>query len=273
MASGGLRGYGLPVMHRRLLVSSLVALCSLSFVACDKGGEKKADKKAEAAKDDKKAETKKADDKPETAGPEKPEAKHFDVSADKSGTLARNAAVLETTDSTSEDTALREHLAELSHHAEQISSDETLCKHMMAIREGKGEAAGTLDSCVMHFEHQVVILGPEVFAQMAQCIMDTKTVEDIEVCEAAEQEAEALLHEQKHGDGLSEEVCTQFFDKFEALSMADVGEDHAQHIKEVLEGVREDSVKACQDQGTQAEIDCAMKAENMDALTECQEIL
>lgn len=259
-------------MHRRLLVS-LVALCTLSFAGCDKGDAKKdANKKADASKEDKKAETKKTDE-PEAAGPKQPEAKHFDVSADKSGALARTASVLETTEQFSEDEALREHLAGISHHAEKISSDEDLCKHIMGIREAEGVPAGALDSCVIHFEHEIVILGPEVFAQMAQCVMDAKTAAEIEVCEAAEKEAEDKLHEAHHGDGLSEEVCTQLFDKFEELSMADVDEAHAEHVKEVLEGIREDSVKACMDQGTQAEVDCAMKSGDMDSLTECQNII
>ena len=266
-------------MHRQL-IASLVAVFALSLAACDKGAaksddKKTDDKKAEADKaDDKKAETKKAGDA-EPAGPEGEAAVkevHFDVSADKSGAIARTAAVLETTELTSEDTALREHLAGLSHHAENISSDETLCKHIMELRKAAEQPEGTLESCVIHFEHEVVILGPEVFAQMAQCVMDAKSAAEIDACEAAEKEAEQLLHEQKHGDGLSEEVCTNLFNKFEELSMTDAG-DHGDAIKEALEVVREDSVKACVDQGTQAEVDCAMKAANMDVLTECQEFI
>lgn len=226
----------------------------------------------------------KAPDKPAAKGEEKPEAKaakqadpppkeakHFDVSADKSGVLARTAAVLETTDATIGDTALREHLAELSHHAEAISSDETLCKHIIELRKGAGQPEGEMESCVVHFEHEIVILGPEVFSQVAQCIMAAQDTGDLDICEAAEKEAVLLVHANKRGDNLSAEVCEKLFGQFEKLAMEDAGE-HGEFIKGVLEEVKPDVMTACAEQGTQVEVDCAMKATNMEQLGHCQSI-
>lgn len=252
-------------MLRRSLVP--IAMFSLVFLsgACDK------EKTADPAKADKKAEVAEVEAKPEEAKPEPatPEAKHFDIEADKSGMLARTAAVLETTDATAEDAALRGHLANLSHHAEALSSDQTLCNHIAALRKAEDQPEGQLDSCIIHFEHEIVILGPEVFAQMAQCVMDAKSVADIEVCEAAEKEAETRLHEKHHGDGLSEETCEKAFVKFEVLAMDDAGE-HGELVKEILEEVKPDVLLACLDQGTNVEVDCTMKATNMDELNSCE---
>lgn len=257
-------------MHRSLLVP-MFAVFALSLGACDKGADKKADKKVDAEADAKKAEAKKADDKADDkpAAEKPPEAKHFAIDSDKSGALARTAAVLETTDVTSEDSSLREHLAGVSHHAEALTSDEVMCRHMISVRKAAGEPEGTLESCVIHFEHEVVLLGPEVFAQMSQCVMDAKTAAEIDVCEVAEKEAEGLLHDKHHGDGLSDEVCTALFEKFEELAMADAGE-HKEAVKGVLEEVRADSIQACKDQGTQAEVDCTMKSDTMEALVMCE---
>jgi hypothetical protein len=228
----------------------------------DKAG--KTEDKAASKAQDKAVE---ADDK--QADPPPKEAKHFDVNADKSGVLARTAAVLETTDATLGDTALREHLAELSHHAEAISSDEILCKHVIELRKSAGQPEGDLQSCVVHFEHEIVILGPEVFSQVAQCIMAAQDAGDLDICEAAEKEAVLLVHQHKKGDNLSPELCEQLFVQFEKLAVADAAE-HAEFVRGVLEDVKPDVLMACAEQGTQAEYDCAMKATNMEELGHCQ---
>lgn len=256
-----------------LLFLALLALPLTS--ACDKGKPAEGEKKsadADAQKDP--GEVKPEQAKPEEAKPEQaePEAKHFDIEADKSGVLARTASVIETTDQTSTNPELREHLAALSHHAENISSDETLCQHIIELRKAEDQPQGELDSCVLHFEHQIVILGPEVFAQMAQCIKDAKSIAEIEVCEEAEKEAEKLLHENKHGDGLSPEQCEELFTKFETITVADAGED-GEMVKSLLQGVKADVLTACADQATKAEYECAMKASDMEALTGCQSVI
>ncbi|MFO7561385.1 MAG: hypothetical protein R6X02_01975 [Enhygromyxa sp.] len=264
-------------MLRRLV--PITALAVSLVAACDKGksddkqagdSAKQADaKKADVEKEDaKKEDAKKEDAKKEAA---KPEPKHFDVSVDKSGVLARTAAVLETTDATAESTELRAHLASISHHAEALTSDETLCRHIADLRKAEGQPEGTLESCVTHFEHQVVVLGPEVFAQMAQCIKDAKSVADVEVCEAAEKEAEAALHAAKHGDGLTREACDALIDRFTELVLADsVGYEEV--VKKVLGEVRDDSMQACLDHGTQAEVACVEKAKVAGDLDECQDL-
>jgi hypothetical protein len=263
------RAYHLRVMLDRSLILITAFVVGMAG-GCDKAKPEdkavKADDKAAAKVDVKavKAEVKQAEPPPK-------EAKHFDVNADKSGVLARTAAALETTDATKGDTALREHLAELSHHAEAISSDETLCQHMIELRKAAGQPEGDLESCIVHFEHEIVILGPEVFSQVAQCIMAAQDTGDIEICEAAEKEAELLVHEHKSGDNLSPEVCEQLFAQFEKLALEDAP-DHAEFIRGVLEDVKPDVMTACGEQGTQAEYDCAMKAKNMEELGHCQSI-
>lgn len=249
-------------MRRRLLPITVLAV---SLFACDKG---KSDDKQATKKDDAKEDAKKET----TPEQPKPADKHFDISVDKSGTLARTAAVLETTDATLEVTELRSHLAGLSHHAEALTSDETLCQHIAELRKAEGQPEGTPESCVIHFEHQMVVLGPEVFAQMAQCIKDAKSVADVEVCEAAEKEAEAALHAAKHGDGLTREVCDAMIDKFTELAVADaVG--YGDVVRKVLADVRADSMDTCLDHGTQAEVDCIEKAKVLADISECQDLL
>ncbi|PRP99668.1 hypothetical protein [Enhygromyxa salina] len=144
-----------------------------------------------------------------------------------------------------------------------------MCKHIAALRTAENQPEGQFESCVVHFEHEIVSLGCEVFAQMAQCVMDAKSVADIEVCEAAEKEAELLLHEQHHADGLSEETCEAAFAKFSLLALEEAAE-HAELVKEVLEEVKADVMTSCVDQGTNAEVECTMKAKDMDELNSCQ---
>jgi hypothetical protein len=193
---------------------------------------------------------------------------HFDITKDRSGVLARAASTLETTDRLASNAPLREHVAELSHHAERGPSDEVLCKQITLLK-GDGSAA---DVCARTIEHQRVKLGPEVFAQMAACITQSKTAADIARCEEAELEAERLLHENKHGDGLDEATCEKLFVHFEKLAMADAGE-HETLVEEVLEEVRADIIEACLDHGTNDEVQCAMKASDMETLGKCESSL
>jgi hypothetical protein len=258
--------------YRSFISFTALAVFSVSLTGgCDKAKEAEKEKKAANADDKAPADDAAPKQDTKTAEPESPtpEAKHFDVSADKSGILARSASVLQTTDQTSGDTQLREHLAELSHHAEALTSDETLCRHVIELRKAAGVPEGDLSSCITHFEHEVVVLGPELFAQMAQCVNEAKDVGDLDICEAAEQEAELLLHEKRHGDSLSAETCEQLFVHFEKVAMEDAGE-HAELVKEILEEAKPDVLKACADYGTQVEADCALAAKDMEALSACQ---
>jgi hypothetical protein len=245
---------------RRIFVT--LSLSLLSFASVTACGDK------DAGKSDKSA----AKKGPEPAAkepekPAKPAEVHFDIEKDKSGILARTASTLETSELVSTDSPVRDHLAELSHHAEAGASNEGLCKHVAELRSSEPP-----ETCALTVEHERVLLGPEVFAQMAECIMAAKSEAELAVCEAAEKEAETLLHENKHGDGLTEEVCTGMFDHFEKLAMDDAGEQ-AEVVKSILEDVRKDVLVACLDQGTQKEIDCAMKAKNMEELGACESTL
>jgi hypothetical protein len=243
---------------RRIFVTLSLGLLSLgSVTAC---GAKEADKSDKSA-------TKKDPEPAKPAEDPKPAAAkevHFDIEKDKSGVLARTASTLETSDRVSTDNPVRSHLAELSHHAEAGPSNETLCKHVVELRPSDDPEA-----CTKTIEHQRVLLGPEVFAQVADCITAAQSLDELVACEAAEKAAEIKLHENKHGDDLSEEVCTKLFDHFEQLAMDDAG-DQAEIVKEILEEVRADVVLACVDQGTQSEVDCAMAAKTMEELGACR---
>ncbi len=256
-----------------LRVCSVAALSLL--LACDGGDQtaKKADaKKADAKKPDrkqadakqadaKKADAKKADAKKADDGkaPAKPGELHLDVSHDKSGILARSAAALETVDAI--DT---KDLADLSHHAEKLPSVDKVCAHIAEVRKTGDDTT----ACKKDLEHHVVQLGPELYGEIAACFMAAATPEAIAVCEAAEKEAEQILHDKPHGDGLDKAACDKFFTHFEALAMEDAG-DQAELVKEILEDVREDVVTACVEQGTKAELECSNQAKTLHDLKEC----
>jgi len=235
-------------------------LAALSLLlACDGGKEKGDAKKTADAKPA--ADATPADDaKPvEAAKPAEAAKPHFDVTKDHSGVLARSAAVLEATERFDD-----ENLHEISHHAEKLPTYEKVCTHEAGI-EGEGfDQPG----CVKAMEHHMVQLGPELYQQLADCMLSAKTGEQIDACHAAEAEAEAKLHANPHGDGLSEDVCDELFEHFETLAMDDAKEQ-AELVKEILEEVRADVVLTCTEQGTQAEVDCSMKAKTMPELKEC----
>lgn len=223
--------------------------------ACESEPAKKTD--GGKAKPTKKAEEKK-DEPAKEAEPAKKAEKHFELSEDKSGVLARSAAALEA-DEAIDSKALRD----LSHHAEKLPTVQALCKKL-------GELGTSTDqeACATQTEHHLVLIGPELYAQWAACIMEASDEDGVKVCNEAEAEAEKLLHEKPHGEGLSKEECTGLFEKFEKLAMDDAGE-HAEHVKEVLEEVRDDVVTSCVDQGTKAELKCSNESKTMDELSEC----
>jgi hypothetical protein len=253
-------------MRPRVWTLSLALPLLVSASACDKG-DAKSDAKSEAKTDDSKKTPEVSAKTPDPEAKPEPAAVHFDIEKDKSMILARTASTLATSERISTDNPLLTHITELSHHAGDGPSNEALCAEVIELRSSVPAA-----TCVITLEHERVLLGPEVFAQMAACIQAATSEAELAACEAAEKHAEILLHEKAHGDGLSPEVCTSLFDHFEKLAMDDAG-DQAEIVKEILEEVREDVVTACQDQGSQAEIDCAMAAKDMATLGLCRSTL
>ena len=228
----------------------LAALCLL--FACDGEDKPPKTKETPAKKADAKKPTKEAKADPKAA------EKHLDISHDKSGALARAAAVLEAEGIDNED------LRVLSHHAEKLPSAKSVCEHMAKIHKSDGD----LKDCIKGMEHHIVRLGPELYGEAADCLLAAKTVAELDACVAAEEEAEEELHKNPHGDKLDKDTCTKFFEKFEKLTMADAGE-HAEHVKEVLEEVRDDVITGCMDHGAKGEMDCAEKAKTLHELEEC----
>ncbi|PCC73892.1 hypothetical protein SAMN02745121_06188 [Nannocystis exedens] len=247
-----------------ILVSiSLALACGADAGKAAPGGEKKAE--APKAPEVKAPEVKAPETK--TADAE-PAALHLDVSHDKSGVLARAASTLETSEAVTSP-ALKEHLAELSHHAEKGPTNEALCAHMAKLLADK--APPKVD-CIHALEHQRVHVGPEIFAEVAQCVTEAQTLEALLRCEDAEKEAERELHVKKRGSGIEAETCTKLFTHFEKLAMADAG-DQAKAVEEILEEVRGDILEACAEQGTRAEVECALNAKDMKELGACQSSL
>ncbi|MCR9163245.1 MAG: hypothetical protein ACE37F_23445 [Nannocystaceae bacterium] len=234
----------------------LLLCLGLSF-ACESESTKNAD--GEKADDSTKADTKEADAEPGKKADAKKAEKHFDVAADKSGVLARSAAALDVDEGVDTSDALHG----LSHHAEKLPSVQKLCAKMKELGSVEDEKA-----CASQSEHKVVLIGPEVYAQWAACVMDSTSKDDVKICDEAEAEAETLLHGKPHGDGLSKEDCTTLFETFEKFAMVDAGA-HAEHVKEVLEEVRDDVVTSCMDQGTKAELECAKTSKTLVELNEC----
>lgn len=241
-----------------------VSLSIAALAGCGSGAsksdvaEKKAEPKVAEVKTAEPADAKPADAKP--AG----DAIHIDITLDKSGVLARAASTLETSEKIT-NPALKEHLAELSHHAEKGPTNEALCAHMTALL---GDKAPPDFDCIHAIEHQRVNVGPEIFAVVATCVTEAKTFEALMACEDAEKEAEKALHAKKHGDGVEAETCTKMFEHFEKLAMADAG-DQAKAVEEILEEVRGDVLTACAEQGTRAEVQCALDAKDMKELGAC----
>ncbi len=254
-------------MRSAPLLTSLSILVFAASTGCGPDAPKGAAANKPAV--DKPATDKPATDKPAGAVTEKPadgkvEEIHFDITLDKSGVLARAASVLETSEALSTPT-MRAHIAELSHHAEKTPSNEALCKHMIGLM---AEKAPDPVECAHALEHQRIHLGPEVFGLVAKCVTDAKTMEVLMRCEDAEKEAERLIHERKTALPMSLEACEKLFVQFEKLAMADAG-DQAKVVEEILEEVRADTILACREHGTQAELDCAMAAKDLETIGKC----
>ena len=88
----------------------------------------------------------------------------------------------------------------------------------------------------------------------------------------AEKEAEKLLLDEPHGEGLDKAACEGLFEKFKTLTLAETKDDEA-HVTQVLGWVQENVVRTCMAHGTQAELDCSNKAKTLHELEECSKVL
>lgn len=234
-------------MHRRWLAS--LALCSL-LAAC--GGDAPAkDAAKEAAKEPSKEASK--------AAPEPVPVVEFDITRDKSGALARTAAALEAVEGFD-----NEALRELSHQAQELPSFQKVCKHVVTMRA----TPDNLEACVKEMEHHMAVIGPELYADYAACLLGARGVGGLDACDAAEKAIEIRLHEKPHGDGVAKEACEAFFAHFRALTIAESGEQ-APLVTDVLDEIRDDVLRSCAEQGLKAEIECAMKAASVQDLRGC----
>jgi len=191
---------------------------------------------------------------------------HVDITMDKSGVITRAASILETSEKISSEDPLRSHLADASHHAEKGPSNEAICRHIIEI---EGHKDDSLEDCAKLIAHQRVALGPEVFGEIAACSMAASTAKALSRCESAEKEAEALLHEKSHGDGLDKPTCEGFVGHFKALAVVDAGPE-GEVVAAILDDLRDDLITECMAQGKKSEVECAMAAKDMVALALCE---
>jgi hypothetical protein len=245
-----------PMRTSSLTITLTVSLCAA--LAC--GGDKAAPAGDSAPK--------KADAPAAVAAPTADAADelHVDITLDKSGVIARAASTLETSEKLSSEDPLRSHLADASHHAERGPTNEAICRHIIEI---EGHKDDSLEDCAKLIAHHRVVLGPEVFGAIATCTMAASTAKALSACDAAEKEAEALLHEKTHGDGLDTPTCEGFFEHFKALAVADAGAD-GEVVGSILGDLRGDLIAECMAQGKKTEVECAMAAKDMVALALCE---
>ena len=222
----------------------------------------------------------KIEDKPAAEGDAAkaaPPAPHLAVDKAKNdGALAHAATAVAHSDI---DDKGKEAMLKVSHEESVDPTDEALCKHVLEIMfdelgadlddaTKKELEEELMEECPEEVAKERVKLGPTVFQEAADCFMKAKTIDELDACDAAEEEAEEKLHEAPTGDGLSKETCTEFYDHFSKLALDELGE--LEGMKETLEEIKDDLVTACMDHGTKAEIECAMKAKTVDELEECE---
>jgi hypothetical protein len=162
---------------------------------------------------------------------------------------------------------------------DKTPSDKQLCAHVwdqVFVKEF-GEAADAaiktefMTACALEIEKERLKLGPEVFAEAAKCIMAAQDLAAIEVCDKAEEQAEAELHEQPHGDGVDRATCEAAVNHIFKLVLADMGDDEEliALIEADLEKLKNDVMTTCMDESTKAELECTMKAKSLADLEVC----
>ena len=67
----------------------------------------------------------------------------------------------------------------------------------------------------------------------------------------------------------SEDDCKKFADKVVELTAKSQDGAAAELAKSMLEAMKPEMIKECQEKSTKAEIDCALKADSMEALEKC----
>ncbi len=212
--------------------------------------------------------------------------KHFHTENDKGGAIAHEATALAHTDAVHSD-KLHQEMIKLAHETDEGPTDEKICLHVYEevllkvlsddeqdeIEDEEAAKKKFLVDCPHELERERAKLGPEVFAEMATCVMEATDMPGLEFCDMAEAEAEEKLHAAPHGDGLDRKTCEAFHDHFAELALADMPEDDEEGkklLEEILADVKEDSVLSCMDHGSKAEVECAMKAKDTVALEACE---
>ncbi len=173
----------------------------------------------------------------------------------------------------------KEAMLKVAHEEEVDPTDEQLCKHVLSVlfdelgselddATKKDLEEDLMAECPEEVAKERVKLGPTLFQEAADCFMAAKSIEELDACDAAEEEAEEELHTHPTGDGLSKETCTEFYDHFAKLALDELGD--LEGIKETMDDIEEDLIEACMDHGTKKEIECAMKAKSITELEKCE---
>lgn len=207
------------------------------------------------------------------------DAPHYDASKDKGSMIGHLAGSLVHDDDLA---AAKNAMATLASLAlgDTTPSDAEICGHVWTavfVKQFPDTADAELEAefmgmCKVEIEKERLKLGPEVFAEAAACIMKADSLEAIELCDKAEQEAEQELHEKPHGDRLDQATCEAAIDHMFALLRKEMGTDPemAKILDEDLGALRADAVTMCMDEATKVEVECLMKAETLAALEACE---
>jgi hypothetical protein len=170
-------------------------------------------------------------------------------------------------------------LGKLAGIPEDSPTDATLCKHVWTeiVAEAYPSLAADAETkfihdCRLEVEKERVKLGVEIFAQHAACVLAAKDLAALDLCDAAEQEAEDFLHANPHGDRPEHKLCVAAVDHIFFLIGRDIGTDvdTLELLQENIDAIKADAVLACRDEATSAELSCVLKAPDLAGLESCE---
>lgn len=274
---------------RRLIPTTLCCMLALGLAACDKQDAPKPTTEPDASPPEP-AETDEAtpDDTKglatlvrELAGDERAAAAAegaptYDTSQDAGGLIGHVATGLSHDDALATSKTTLE-LHKLAGESDDGPSDMQICGHVWtevfaAAYPDRGESEDAfMKACKSEVEKQRVKLGVEIFAQHASCVLASKELAALDLCDAAEQGAEDELHQNPHGDGADRETCHAAVEHMFILISRDMTDDPdmLEVLEEDIYQIKEDAVLTCRDEATKAELDCVMKAAALADLEAC----
>lgn len=281
---------------RRILIALLASPLALALAACDTNNPEPEPQPADAEPQPADAEPEPSEVEPydddtigvggvirATAGDDSPAevadgaAVHYDLSRDAGGFIGHYASGLAHDEALASSKTAAE-LAKLAGEEDKSASDDTLCGHawtkgFVPSYPDKGEEPkdGFSHDCKAEIDRERVRLGVEIFTQHGACLLAANDLAGIDVCDAAEQEAEDELHAHPHGDQPEEKLCTAAVEQLSILISRDMLDEPEllEILNEHIDQIKDDAKLACRDEGTTEEIQCIMKAHVLVDLEAC----